>query len=103
MRRPKTDTLTALHKIFGEVVPMQRVATEGGLPAIKVVSANGEQRTLLLQQAFWVTPVSHLLNIGSDPQKRAKKRGAASSDLGDFAAEPVEVQHEENPEQVEAV
>ena len=82
---------------------MQRVATEGGLPAIKVVSANGEQRTLLLQQMFWVTPVSHLLNIGSDSPKSAKKHRAATSDVAAFAAEPVEVRQEDNPDQLEAV
>ena len=72
-----TPPTSPVHRSYGEVTPLQRVITDSGMPALRVKCPDGQVRTFLLEQQYWATPILHLLNIGSNPPKRTKKREPA--------------------------
>jgi hypothetical protein len=54
-------------------VPLQRIVTSGGTPALRVRCEDGAERTIALLTQYWVTPITQLLAVSTEPPKRAKQ------------------------------
>jgi hypothetical protein len=100
-RKPATPTATAIHRVYGECIPIQRITTEGGMPVLKVRCSDGIERTILLSEKFWVTPIARLLKIPSSEtttpnkltavaRRERPKREISLDDWGDDQTETTE-------------
>ena len=76
---------TAVHKVYGEVIPLQLVSTSAGRPALRVRCPDGQERVILLLETFWVTPIAELLSVSTEPPKRGKAKSGAAGNVQTLA------------------